>query len=160
MPAYEINPNNAGNISLALAGVTPLVDYHCQITDVMLEPTPNTTTTPGTYCDAPHDTPGASSWAMVISFLQDWGNTPSLSEFVFTNDGALCDFEFVSTNPDTCPSMTGQAYVTATAFGGPAGSSWQVTTQRWALKTKPTLTPAVVGLSASAAVSEPDTVDA
>jgi len=70
---YEINPNNVGTIALALAGVTP-VSYACQITNVVLEPTPNTTTTPGTYCAAPHDTPGASSWALVISFLQDWGN--------------------------------------------------------------------------------------
>jgi hypothetical protein len=142
LPAYEINPNNAGTIELALAGVTPLVAYSCQITDIVLEPTQNTTTTPGTYCDAPHDTPGASSWAMVISFLEDWGNTPSLSEFTFDNDGALCDFNFETANPAGVPSMTGQAYVTATAFGGNPGAAWTVATQRWSLKTKPTLVPA------------------
>jgi hypothetical protein len=70
---YEINPNNVGTIAIALTGVTP-VSYACQITNIVLEPTANTTTTPGTYCAAPHDTPGASSWALVVSFLQDWGN--------------------------------------------------------------------------------------
>ena len=65
MPVYEINPNNAGTIKLALAGVTPHVEYACQVTNVALEPTQNLTTTPGTYCAAPHDTPGASSWALV-----------------------------------------------------------------------------------------------
>jgi hypothetical protein len=144
MPTYEINPNNAGSISLALEGITPLVEYACQVTDIVLEPTQNTTTTPGTYCAAPHDSPGASSWAIVISFLQDWGNTPSLSEFTFTNDGALCDFEFTSANPASVPDMSGQVFVTATAFGGPAGEAWAVTTQRWPCNAKPTLTPSVL----------------
>jgi hypothetical protein len=151
MPVYEINPNNAGTISIALEGITPLVDYACQVTEIIVEPTQNTTTTAGTYCNAPHDTPGASSWAVVISFLEDWGNTPSLSEFSFTNDGKLCDFEFTSTNPATTPSMTGQVYVTATAFGGPAGESWAVTTQRWPCPAKPTLVPATVLLAAAGA---------
>jgi hypothetical protein len=124
------------------------------VTDILVEPTQNTTTTPGTYCAAPHDTPGASSWAVVISFLQDWGNTPSLSEFTFTNDGALCDFEFTSTNPDTVPSMTGQAFVTATAFGGPAGASWAVATQRWSCPAKPTVTPPVVMVASTSKKSE------
>jgi hypothetical protein len=144
MPTYEINPNNQGTISIALAGVTPLVDYACQITEILVEPTQNTTTTPGTYCGAPHDTPGASSWAVVISFVQDWGNTPSLSQFAYDNDGALCDFEFTSSNPATVPSMTGSCFVTATAFGGPAGAAWAVTTQRWSCPAKPTVVPAVL----------------
>lgn len=142
MAVREINPNNAGTIKLALDGITPLVEYGCQVTDIMVEPSQNMSTTPGTYCAAPHDTPGASSWALVISFIQDWGATESLSEFVFTNDGALCDFEFTSSNPDDVPSMTGSAFVTATAFGGNAGAAWQVATQRWPLNAKPTLVPA------------------
>ena len=151
MPTYEINPNNAGTIDLNLAGVTPLLDFHCQITDIAVEPTQNNTTTPGTYCAAPHDTPGASSWSLVVSFLQDWGNTPeSLSEFSFENDGKLIDFEFTSNNPLTVPSMTGQAYITATAFGGPAGASWAVTTQRWALPAKPTVVASPTGFMAPA----------
>jgi hypothetical protein len=159
MPRYEINPNNAGTIQLALAGVTPLVEYNCQIVDIAVEPTQNTTTSPGTYCGPPVDVPGASSWAVVISFLQDWGNSPnSLSEFTFNNDGKLCDFEFTSNNPDTVPSMSGQAYVTATAFGGPAGASWQVTTQRWACNAKPTITPAVVVLSVEGQASEDESL--
>lgn len=141
MPAYEINPNNAGTIELALTTITPLVAYTCQIVNFALEPSQNLSPTPGTYCQAPHDTPGLSSWDIVISFLQDWGNTPSLSKFTYDNDGELIDFEFTSDNPTAVPSMTGTAYVTATAFGGDAGSVWQVTTQRWPCKVKPTLVP-------------------
>jgi len=148
VPVYEINPNNAGTIKIALEGITPLVEYGCQVTNIVLEPTQNNTTTPGTYCNAPHDTPGASSWAMVISFLQDWGNTPSLSEFTLTNDGALCDFEFTSANPAAVPSMSGSCYVTATAFGGDPGAAWQVTTQRWPLLEPPTLTASPTALEA------------
>jgi hypothetical protein len=47
--------------------------------------------------------------------------------------------------------MTGQVYVTATAFGGPAGESWAVTTQRWPCPAKPTLVPATVLLAAAGA---------
>ena len=161
MAVYTINPNNAGTIKIALEGITPLVEYGCQVTNVMVEPTQNTTTTPGTYCGAPYDTPGMSSWAMVISFLQDWGATPSLSEFTFTNDGALCDFDFTSSSPATVPSMSGSCYVTATAFGGDPGAAWQVTTQRWPLPEKPTLTDAVVlAASATKAKKQPEPVDA
>lgn len=162
MPVYEINPNNAGTIAIALTGVDPLVEYGCQVTSVMVEPTQNTTTTPGTYCAAPHDTPGASSWALVISFLQDWGNTPSLSEFVFDNDGELCDFEFTSSNPATVPSMSGSCFVTATAFGGDPGAAWQVTTQRWPMPAKPDLTaPAVAAAAAERSKKkQPEPVDA
>jgi hypothetical protein len=91
----------------------------------------------------------------VISFLQDWGATPSLSEFTFTNDGALIDFEFTSTNPTSVPSMEGSAYVTATAFGGPAGEAWQVTTQRWACTAKPTLVEDVLLAAAATGPSSP-----
>lgn len=147
MPRNEINPGNSGKIALALTGVTPLVDFHCQVTDIAVEPTANTTTSPGTYCGPPVDVPGASSWAVVISFLQDWGFTPSLSQFCYDNDGKLCDFEFQPDNPDTTPQISGSAYVTATPFGGPAGAAWQVTTQRWACSDKPTLTPATATLS-------------
>lgn len=155
MPTYEINPANAGSLKIALAGVTPLVDYHCQITSVTVEPSQNTTTRPGTYCGAPVDVPGASSWAMVISFLQDWGNAPdSLSQFTFDNDGMLCDFDFTSNNPVECPNMTGQVYVTATAFGGDPGASWGVTTQRWACNGKPTIVPSPTTLSAEEAEAD------
>jgi hypothetical protein len=151
MPTNRINPNNAGTIKLALAGVTPLVEYACQITEITLEPTQNTETSPGTYCSAPVETPGQSSWAIVISFLQDWGFTPSLSEFSFENDGSLIDYEFTSTNPATVPSMSGSAYITATAFGGAPGADWQVTTQRWPCSEKPTITSPVVGAAAQEA---------
>ena len=163
MPTYEINPNNAGTISLALEGITPLVEYGCQVTNIVLEPTQNTTNTPGTYCNAPHDTPGASSWALVISFLQDWGATASLSEFTFDHDGELCDFEFTSSNPLTVPDMSGTCYVTATAFGGDPGAAWAVTTQRWPCPEKPTRTASPTTLAATEARAkkkQPDTVDA
>jgi hypothetical protein len=155
VPTNEINPNNAGSIKLAPAGITPLVEYGCQITNIVLEPSQNTTTRPGTYCGPPVDVPGKSSWAIVISFLQDWGFTPSLSKFTYDNDGLLCDFEFTSTNPATVPNMTGQAYVTATAFGGDPGAAWAVTTQRWACDDKPT----IVAAGMMAAEGEQQTTD-
>jgi hypothetical protein len=141
MPAYEINPNNAGTIELALAGITPLVAYSCQITQWNVIPSQNLTTTPGTYCQAPHDTPGLSSWAVQVDFLQDWGNTPSLSAFSVTNDGELCDFEFTSSNPTAVPSVTGQMYITATSFGGAPGEVWTAGQQTWPMKGVPTVVP-------------------
>jgi hypothetical protein len=152
--AYTINPNNSGSIKLALTGVTPLVEYACQIVNAAVVPTANTTPTPGTYCQAPVETPGLSSWALEVSFLQDWGNTPSLSEFVFTNDGELCDFEFQPDNPGV-PGMSGTVYVVAGPYGGAAGEAWQAQTLRWPCSAKPTtIAPALLTASAAAADTE------
>jgi hypothetical protein len=143
-----INPNNSGTISMALTTVVPLVEYQCQIINMALVPAPNTTTTPGTYCAAPFDVPGQSSWWVEISFIQDWGATPSLSEFLLTNDGELCDFEF---EPDVAgtPSMTGEVYVIAGPYGGDAGQVWQATTLRWPMRGAPTLVPAALAAAAA-----------
>jgi len=141
-----INPNNSGTIQLALAGVTPLVAYNQQVTDMRIIPAPQTTSVPGVYGDtpaegAPYDIPGQSKWAVQISYLQDWGATVSLSEFCFDNDAELADFSFVPDVPDV-PTMTGQVYLSGGEYGGAAGEAWQVQTASWNCKGKPTKTPA------------------
>jgi len=142
MPTYEINPNNSGTIMLGVAGATPLVEFSCQITNWALEPSPNTNTRAGTYCGPPVDVPGKSSWKLSFDFLQDWGATPSLSEFTNTNDGVLCDFTFAPSNP-TVPEASGSVWVTATAYGGEPGVSW-ATTGEWSVDGTPTFTPPVL----------------
>jgi hypothetical protein len=145
MSATVLNPNNSGTISMALAGITPLVDYDCQVTNMSLEPTGATTEVPGTYCQAKFDQPdGLSKWALVISFLQDWGASPSLSKFTMDNDGELCDFSF-EPDIDGIPTMTGQVYVQATPYGGAAGAAWQGGPFRWPMKGEPTfVAPALI----------------
>lgn len=144
MPVYSINPNNAGTIKLALDGVTPLVEYSCQITMFQIVPSQNTARRAGTYCGAPADTLGLSTWSVNVSWLQDWGAATSLSEFALTNDGELCDFEFTSANPTSCPSMTGTFQISAGAFGGPPGEAWEAGPLTWPMDSLPTLVEDVV----------------
>jgi len=145
MPAVVLNPNNSGTISMALAAVTPLVEYQCQITDFQLLPAAATLEVPGTYCQAKFDQPdGLSKWTVVVNFLQDWGETVSLSKFTMDNDGKLCDFSF-QPDIDGIATMTGQLYVSASAYGGPAGNAWQAGPLNWPMKGAPTyVAPAAV----------------
>jgi len=144
MAVTVINPNNSGTIEIALAGVTPLVAYNQQVTNLRIVADPQTNAVPGTYGPdgAPRDIPGQSKWHAEISYLQDWGATTSLSEFAFTNDGELADFSFVPDVVDA-PTLTGQVYLISGEYGGAAGEAWQVQTLSWPCNGKPTLTPAV-----------------
>jgi hypothetical protein len=152
MSQTVINPNNSGTIALALAGVDPLVEYQCQIIDLTLQPESTDNETPGTYCADPFDTPASTKWAAMITFLQDWGATPSLSAFTATNNGELCDFEFTP-DVDGVPMASGQFYVRASAYGGPASEVWQAQQQRWPMKGAPTFT-APVAVAATAATED------
>jgi hypothetical protein len=140
-----MNPNNSGTIEIALAGVTPLVAYNQQVTNLRVVADPQQNAVPGTYGPdgAPRDIPGQSKWHAEISYLQDWSAAAgSLSQFAFDNDGELADFSFVP-DVDGAPTLSGQVYLVSGEYGGPAGEAWQVTTLSWPCNGKPTTTPAV-----------------
>ena len=146
MSAVTINPNNSGSIKLGTAPT--LVEFACQVTNWALEPAPNTKTRAGTYCDAPVDVPGRSSWKLSFDFLQDWGAAESLSEFTNDNDGVLVDFEFFPTLTGV-PKASGRVWVTATAYGGAPGEDW-ASTGEWSVDGAPTFAPQVVTFDADA----------
>lgn len=134
-----LNPKNLGSIKFAdNSGAIPAgVEQGFQITDFQVKPRPNMAAAPGTYGAPPTNVPGASSWDLIISYLQDWGSTDSLSEYMFTNDGALKFFRID-------PAMTGvkgfegACYIVAGLYAGPSGGNW-VDTATMPCPNKPTL---------------------
>ena len=126
MAVVSINPTNSGTLKLGLTAA-PTLDYACQVTEWTLIPVTNQTERPGTFCSAPTQIPGASSWTVSFNYLQDWGQaTNSISKLFFENDGKILFFEFDPTQatPFAVPKALGSFYAMAGSYGGPAGDTW------------------------------------
>jgi hypothetical protein len=124
-----INPKNVGSIKFAATQATLAAgtEQGFQIIDVALIPKANFASAPGTYGAPPADVPGASSYSLKVTYLQDWGlDANSLSEYLFTNDGNEVWFRF---DPATVnvKGMEGKCYIVGGAHGGKAGDNWQDT---------------------------------
>jgi len=147
MPVVDINPNNSGTIMLGTTAV-PTDDYSCQVINFTLESVANTTERPGTFCAAPATLNAASSWQVSFQYLQDWGATESISQFLFDNDGQEVFFSFAPDVP-TVPTATGSFFAQAGSYGGDAGSSWDFS-GTCGLNGVPTFTPPVAADTAAA----------
>lgn len=144
MPVVDINPNNSGTILLGVAA-TPTDDYACQVINFVIESVAVTSERAGTFCAAPATLNSASKWQVSFQYLQDWGATKSISQFLFDNDGKEVFFSFV---PDvaTVPTATGSFYAQAGSFGGDAGTSWDFS-GTCGMNGKPTFTPGVAAVA-------------
>lgn len=134
-----INPNNVGSIKFAAntAGIAAAVEQGYQITDFKVVAKPNLSSSPGTYGAPPVDVPGVASWSVVVSYLQDWGTTDSLSEYLFNNDGAEMFFRIDPADTGV-KGFEGKCYIIAGSYAGPAGGNW-VDTVTLPCSSKPTL---------------------
>jgi hypothetical protein len=145
-----INPANTGTVKFGPVGTGTMDSYECQVTAITATPSPNFTTRPGTFCAGPAQVPGASSWALEVGFLQDWGATKSLSEWAFEHDGELMAFEYVPAAAGV-KGLRGEVYVVAGNYGGPAAEVW-VAEVSWPLAAKPELVAAPAPTTAAAKV--------
>ena len=125
------------------AGLTAGTAYECQLTQAVITASPNFQTVPATGCAPASQSPGATSWALDMAWLQDW-TAPSggLSGYALTNDAKPKWFELtldVVGSPTT--KATGQCYVVAGSFGGTFGDGTAAnTTATWPLLDKPVVT--------------------
>ena len=120
--------------------------FECQITSAVLTPTPVYQTIPSTGCAGASQSPGLTGWGFVVGWLQDWGADPSMSQYAFDNDGVSKWYSFTLDSiglPETV--ATGQAYVSAGAYGGTFGDgSAAAATATWPGLAKPTIVSAVI----------------
>ncbi len=130
----------SGTIAIGITA-SPSDQFECQITTFTVTPSANIGQVPGTYCNGPSSYAQKSNYSLDMSFLSDWGATPSLSQLLWDNDGETLFFTFV---PDdtTIPSCAGEFYAVAGTFGGEGDSLW-TNTGSMPLVEKPTLTPPV-----------------
>lgn len=141
------------------AGLTAGDAYECQITSAVITSTANFQTIPATGCEGASQSPGLSSWALDLTWLQDW-SVPGggLSEYAFTNDTLPAWFS-LSLDSIGAPTLvaTGQAYVTAGAYGGTFGDgSAPTATATWPCLAKPAIVTPVVGTTATASSTTDD----
>ena len=141
MPVVDLNPKNAGTITL---GLTPL-SVSCQVINFRVEPIQNTNQRAGVYCSPPVNVPGQSSWQISFDYLQDWGTVAGISEFLLDNDAELVPFTFSTADAG---QIAGDVYVTAGAFGGDAGTSWNWT-GTWPVEGTPVYAAPVVTATAA-----------
>jgi len=118
---------------------SPTDVFECQVSQFQIVATQNTIPIPATHCAGPSTKGIKSSFALALTFMQDWGSTPSLSELLFENDGDELFFTFVPEDV-TVPSAAGTFSASAGTYGGEGEGLW-VTTANMPMPAAPTLTP-------------------
>ena len=127
-----------GTIAIGTAAA-PTTTHECQLSGFAIEASANSTAIAGTYCAGPTTRATASSFAVNMSYLTDWGATDSLSQLLWDNDGKLLYFVFTPTDPEM-PDASGQFWAIAGPFGGPGNDVW-TGTGTMPCPEKPTITP-------------------
>jgi hypothetical protein len=101
-------------------------NWACQITSGALEASPDTTTTdvPATWCAAAETipTPGKTSYALAMSFLQDVNIAAGLNRFLFEHDTEEAYF-FMGLDGTNPPKAIGRVRVVAGSIGGEGRST-------------------------------------
>lgn len=116
--------------------------YECQITSAVLTPTPVYATIPATGCAPASQSPGKTGYGLVVSWLEDWGATQSLSQYAFDNDTMPTWFRFVADSVQY-PNLQaeGQVYLAPGAYGGTFGDgSAAPSTATWPCVDTPAIT--------------------
>lgn len=161
MPNPAVITVTNGSLKLAdtQAGLATGTAFECQVTTCSLEASANTAEVPATFCSPTFSTAGLSSFAMSISWIQDWrAAAGGLSGYAYTHDAQVKWFELKLDKTDTTPVATGQVTVVAGAFGGEAGSPL-VTSTSWPVVGKPTITlPVTLEADEAEAEAEPEPV--
>src|SRR4051812_35217735 len=130
MPAANlINIKDASVIfaddEAGLTTTTPApTDFKCQVNSAAIEPQPKLQTVPATFCAPESQVPSATGWQLNITFMQDWGAMPSLSQYLFDNDATLKWFR-IAPNDVTLvgvPEATGQCWIVSGQYLGAAGA--------------------------------------
>ena len=130
----------SGTIAIG-ATATPTDQFECQISNFTITASPNSIAIPATYCAGPSSASQPSSFAVELSYAQDWGETNSLSELLFDNDGQTLFYDF---KPDdaTVGHWDGELYAVSGDIGSEGQALW-VTSNSLPCVAKPTHTPAV-----------------
>lgn len=102
---------------------TAATGWTCQMTSGALTPTPNTTTSdvPPTFCKvgSTTPTPGETTFALDLAFLQDPNVSVGLSAFLFAHDTEEA-YAYFGMNDGEPPRMTGRVRLAAGVIGGDA----------------------------------------
>lgn len=111
----------AAPVDVCAAVASAYDDFTCQITSGALEASPNVSdeTVPATWCDPEQTLPqvGATSYELVIAYLQDPDVVDGLSQFLFEHDSERAWFYMGLAGADP-PKATGVIRLVSGAIGG------------------------------------------
>src|SRR5436305_14171113 len=93
-------------------------DFKCQVNSAEIQAQPKLQTVAATFCNPESQMPSATGWQLVLTFLQDWGATDSLSQYLFDNDAELKWFMLapIDVTLAAVPTATGQCWIVAGQF--------------------------------------------
>jgi hypothetical protein len=94
------------------------VNYECQVTQAAVTSTPNLITVPATGCQGSSQMPAASTYALQLTYLQDWGETGSLAQFLWDGEGTESTFSVTLSSAPLYPVATGVVRLVAGQYGG------------------------------------------
>ncbi len=144
---YVLVPSPNATVSFKLTGaVDPAVQYECQVVSAAISMTPNTTTVPATGCAGPQTRNLPPTYALALNFLQDWGATGSLSQFLWDNQLEDADFT-VALGDDPVPVASGTCQLVPGNYGGDFANPLTATSSM-PITEKPTIGPAAQTLTA------------
>jgi hypothetical protein len=127
-------------VSTTQAGLATGQAVECQVTSAVITASPNFSTIPPTGCAPSAQSPGATSFALDLAWLQDWsvGTPGGLSWFALQNDGKAVWFELTPDKTVSTQKVTGNAYCVTGSYGGEFGTGNPATaTATWPMLTGP-----------------------
>lgn len=114
-------------LNLKLTGAGTRVEYNCDLTTAEIVSTPGEEVSVSTLCaSGSFSSVGKTTYALHIVALQRWA-ADGLANFLWTNDGALADFQYQAHGSAivpsaTVPGMSGQIRLVAGSYGGEVDS--------------------------------------
>lgn len=108
------------------AALAAAPDFTCQVVSAAVNASPNLQTVPATFCGPESQAPSATSWAIDLNVLQDWGaiGSAGISEYLFDNDAKRKWFLIQPYDPSVM-GMTGECWLVAGSYLGDAGTPLQ-----------------------------------
>jgi hypothetical protein len=134
---------------ITFGDVASPVSVECQVTSAAITSTPNLITVPATGCEGSSQMPAASTYALALTFLQDWGQTDSLSQLLWDGEGDLSEFSIALATDPLVPVATGSVRLVAGSYGGDFSQPLSSTV------TLPCQGKPVIGIAAVAAARAP-----
>ncbi len=147
--AYESIKLNAPTLLLAATQAdldTPgtATAAECQTNSAAIVATGKSTATPATGCKPETQSAGPSSWAINVTWIQDWNNPDGVSQFAYDHDGETVWYRLLAGDDYPGLGWEGQCDIVAGQAGGNFGDGTEVNaTATWPAKGKPTILRAV-----------------
>lgn len=114
------NPMTLKDVSLLIGPTATNYEFRTSVESVQFVPSASAVSWTGLGLNAFTDMTTAT-WTCVLTYIQDWETTNSLSAYLYANEGQTLDIVFKPKNAGA-KSWTGKVIVTPGAVGGDVNS--------------------------------------